>query len=159
MNSKCQIKYKPRRNTFRPSKPIKRKDNIISSSFQNREPFIPGYLNEDFINMHYLMSNEYLRKWWDEQKYYTVLNEEREIKSFPLRPFQFRCDKRRVHLEHKKNVIFKLKQFQNIPSKIDNSWDKILKSQENKNQRAQNSQGTQTTKEDNLLKTNICKIK
>lgn len=74
--------------------------------------------------MHYLMSNEYLRKWWNAQKYYSISDEKPDIKTFPVRPFQVRANRQQLQLQQKNNMEFNLKCFQNIPSQIDNSWNK-----------------------------------
>ncbi|CAG9764614.1 unnamed protein product [Ceutorhynchus assimilis] len=63
-----------------PAKPQKRPDNIISSKAREsgNSGFKPSYLVEKRENMKFIMSNEYMRIWFDERKRYETETYSRE---------------------------------------------------------------------------------
>ncbi|KAL1513308.1 hypothetical protein ABEB36_002730 [Hypothenemus hampei] len=56
-----------------PAQPHKKSDNIISSTARETGDligFIPSYLKEPIEDMRFIMSNEYMRKWFKEREIY-----------------------------------------------------------------------------------------
>uniref|UniRef100_A0AAR5Q379 Uncharacterized protein n=1 Tax=Dendroctonus ponderosae TaxID=77166 RepID=A0AAR5Q379_DENPD len=74
-----------------PAQPQRRLDNIISSKARENGDligFVPTYLAEPMEKMHFIMSNEYMRKWFKERGAYEkdtyskeqIIREESRIK-------------------------------------------------------------------------------
>uniref|UniRef100_A0A0A9YSC9 Uncharacterized protein n=1 Tax=Lygus hesperus TaxID=30085 RepID=A0A0A9YSC9_LYGHE len=107
----------PRRR-WEPATPIKPRDHIKSSNYQNYVPFSPSY-NDERVNMFLLLAHDYAKLWKAENKAVEVKRfefageeHERLCRRYVLRSLQ---KKKRVD-EYKPRFI--MKRFRNIPSKV-----------------------------------------
>ncbi|XP_030768268.1 uncharacterized protein LOC115891830 [Sitophilus oryzae] len=97
-----------------PAQPFKKSDNIISSKAREKGDygFAPSYLLEPRENMIFLMSNEYMRMWFNERGKYEkdtyskeeIIKEESKIKRrFVQRMMTYRQPSKNFFLENKLN--------------------------------------------------------
>ncbi|KAF6215491.1 hypothetical protein GE061_010245 [Apolygus lucorum] len=103
---------------WEPSVPVKPRDNIKSSNYQNYVPFSPSY-NKDRVNMYLLLAHDYAKLWKAENKAVEVRRfefageeHERLCRRYVLRNLQ---KKKKVD-DNKPRFI--MKRFRNIPSKV-----------------------------------------
>ncbi|XP_076255106.1 uncharacterized protein LOC143193053 [Rhynchophorus ferrugineus] len=113
-----------------PAQPLKRADNIISSKARETGDFgfTPTYLSEPKEDMHFLMSNEYMRIWFRERAKYekgtyskeAIIKEESKIKRrFVQRMMTYKKPNKNQFLEEKIN------QPNRLPSKKNDDYTHV----------------------------------